>query len=89
VEDAHGGGGSPLAAIGAAARRASEDSSSVAYIGTPNRIATDFSTPILDEAGIARIAGRSGVVAMKRLLRSIRHSDDAASLREAVYEHLS
>jgi hypothetical protein len=86
--DDGGGNGSPLAAIGDAARRASEDSASVAYIGTPDPVAVRFSEPILDEAGIARIESGSGAGAMKGLLRAIRVSGDAASVREAVYERL-
>jgi hypothetical protein len=79
---------SRLAAIGAAARRASEDSTSVAYLGTLEPVAVRFSEPILEEAGIARISSRSGAAAMERLLRAIRRSGDAASLRESVDESL-
>lgn len=87
VDDA-GADGSRLAAIGAAARRASEDSTSVAYLGAPDPVAVRFSEPILEEAGIARISNRSGAIAMESLLRAIRRSGDAASLREAVYDRL-
>jgi hypothetical protein len=88
VEDAGRGGGSRLAAIGAAARRASEDSSSVAYVGTADPVAVRFSEPILDEAGIVRISARSGTAATEGLLEAIRRSGDATSLREAVYDRL-
>ncbi len=86
--DDSGGGSSRLAAVGAAARSASEDSSSVAYIGTPDPIAVRFSEPILEEAGLARVASGSGAAAMRKLLRAIRRSGDAGSLREAVYDRL-
>jgi hypothetical protein len=88
VGDVGAAGESRLAAIGAAARRASEDSSSVAYVGTPEPVAVRFSEPILEEAGIVRISSRSGAAAMERVLRALRGSGDAASLREAVYERL-
>lgn len=88
VEDRRARGGSRLAAIGAAARRASEDSSSVAYLGAAEPVAVRFSETILEEAGIARISAESGSLAMRKLLRALRRSGDAASLREAVYERL-
>lgn len=88
VDDVGAAGGSRLAAIGAAARRASEDSAAVGFIGSTEPLAVRFSEPILDEAGIARISSRSGAAAMERLLRAIRRSGDAASPREAVYELL-
>jgi hypothetical protein len=88
VDDAGRAGGSRLAAIGAAARRASEDSSSVAYLGSADPVAVRFSETILDEAGIARVAGASGAGAMRKLLQAIRSSGDAGSLREAVFDRL-
>jgi hypothetical protein len=77
-----------LAAIGAAARRASEDSSSIAYIGTPDPVAVRFSEPILEEAGIARISTSSGDVGVAHLLRVLRRADTSGSLRETVFEEL-
>jgi hypothetical protein len=88
VDDA-GDGGARLAAIGAAARRASEDSAAVAYIGTPDAVAIRFSKPILDEAGIARISNRSGTTAMAALLRAIREAGGSGSMREAVDDNLA
>ncbi|HEX8689931.1 MAG TPA: hypothetical protein VF729_06790 [Solirubrobacterales bacterium] len=84
--DDSGSRGSRLAAIGAAARRASEDSSSVVYLGTTEPVAVRFSEPILVEAGIARISSHSGAAAMEGLLRTLRGNGDVASPREAVYE---
>jgi hypothetical protein len=80
--------GSRLAAIGAAARRATEDSASVAYIGTPDPTAVRFSEPILEEAGIARISASSGDAGAARLLRALRRADTSESLRESLLEEL-
>lgn len=78
-----------LSQIGANARRATEDSSSVAYVAAPDRRATDFSLPILEEADIPRLTGASGAAAISRLLNAIEKADVAGSLREAVSEELS
>ncbi len=88
VEDGGQGGGSRLAAIGAAARRASEDSSSVAYIGTSDPVAVRFSEPILEEAGIVRISASSGSSGVARLLRALRRADTSGSLRETLFDEL-
>ena len=88
VDDAGGTGGSHLAAIGAAARRASEDSTSIAYIGTADPIAVRFSEPILEEAGIVRISTASGKTAMRKLLDALRRADTSGSLRETVFDEL-
>jgi hypothetical protein len=57
-----------LAQIGANARRATEDSSSIAYIGEPTRAASRFSEPILEEAGIRQFSQMSGAEAMRKVL---------------------
>jgi hypothetical protein len=88
VDDTGGAAASRLAAIGAAARRATEDSASVAYIGAPDPTAIRFSTPILEEADVPRISASSGAVAMAKLLRALRRADDSGSLREAVRDLL-
>jgi hypothetical protein len=77
-----------LAAIGANARRATEDSSAVGYIGEPTRAATRFSEPILEEAGIAQLPTSSGTTAMAALLRAIRQAPDTGSLRGSVNDEL-
>lgn len=79
---------SRLAAIGAAARQATEDSSSVAYIGTADPTAVRFSEPILEEADIPRISADSGEASMTRLLRALQRADDSGSLRESLAEEL-
>lgn len=88
VDESAERGESRLAAIGAAARRATEDSSSIAYIGTPDPTAVRFSTSILEEAGIPRIATSSGKAGMRVLLRTLRSSDDPSSPRESLFEDL-
>ena len=57
-----------LAIIGANARRATEDSSAIAYIGERTRAATRFSEPILEAAGIRQLAEMSGAEAMRKVL---------------------
>lgn len=60
-----------LARIGANARRATEDSSAVAFLAPPTH-ANRFSRPILDSAEIPLTPTRSGVAAVSRLLRELR-----------------
>jgi hypothetical protein len=59
-----------LAAVGANARRATEDSSAIAYIGERTKAATRFSEPILEAAGIRQLSDMSGTQAMRKLLRT-------------------
>jgi branched-chain amino acid transport system substrate-binding protein len=73
-----------LAQIGANARRATEDSSSIAYIGEPTRAASRFSEPILEEAGIAQLPETAGATAMKKLLQAVEEAGSSGSLRESV-----
>jgi len=70
-----------LAAVGANARRASEDSAAVAYLGEPQAGAARFSLPILEAAGIGQAAGPSGVAAMSAVLKAVREAGGAADLR--------
>ena len=74
-----------LAAIGANARRAIEDSSTIAYIGEADPAASRFSRPILEAAGIPQISSRPGQASMAALLRAIRRAGDSNSLRESVH----
>jgi hypothetical protein len=77
-----------LAAIGANARRATEDSTTVGYIGDPDPAASRFSRPILDAAGIAQLSNLSGAAAMSKLLKALRRVDDPTSLRDSVFDEL-
>lgn len=60
-----------LAQIGANARRATEDSSSIAFIGERSKSASRFSAPILEAAEIKQYAQQSGNAAMTKLLREL------------------
>jgi hypothetical protein len=84
-----GNGRLDLAAIGANARRATEDSTTIAYIGEPDPAATRFSAPILAEADIAQIPGTSGAATMAKLLDALDQAEGAADLRSAVSDDLA
>ncbi|HEU4906217.1 MAG TPA: hypothetical protein VFT19_08895 [Solirubrobacterales bacterium] len=77
-----------LAQIGANARRATEDSSSIAYIGERTRAASRFSAPILEEAGIAQLPAISGAAGMEKLLRAVEDAGDSSSPRQSVFDQL-
>jgi branched-chain amino acid transport system substrate-binding protein len=78
-----------LAAVGANARRATQDSTTVGYIGETSPEATRFSSPILESAGIAQVSGKSGSAALAELFGAIEAAGDAGNLREAVEDELS
>jgi hypothetical protein len=82
------GGVLDLAAIGAGARGAVQDSSSVAVIESRGR-STSFSRPILDEAEVALVADRSGAKAMTRVLSALDSRGGEESPRTAVWEELA
>jgi len=77
-----------LAQIGANARRATEDSSAVGYIGEPSAAATRFSRPILAEAEIPQLAEVGGRAAMEELLGAIERADRSSGMRGAVADVL-
>jgi ABC-type branched-subunit amino acid transport system substrate-binding protein len=68
LPSAEGARGLDLAQIGANARRATQDSAAIAYIGEPTHAASRFSEPILEAAGITQLSGMSGAQAMRKLL---------------------
>jgi len=76
-----------LAAVGANARRASEDSTSVAYLQPPGP-AVRFSKPILEEATIATVTTGSGKAGMRQLLGALQDAG-SSSLRESVRDSLN
>jgi hypothetical protein len=76
-----------LATLGANARRATEDSTTVGYLEASGPRAARFTRPILESASIAWISGSSGKAAMTKLLQAIEASD-TGSLRESVREAL-
>ena len=81
-------GKADLAAIGAGARRATEDSSSIAYITTTDPVAVRFSKTILEEAGIAQLSTRLGATAIKQLLHAVAKAGNSSNLRESVDKSL-
>jgi hypothetical protein len=75
-----------LARVGADARRATEDSTTVAFVEPPGREA-GFSEPILKEAQIALFATGSGAKAMRRVIAALESRSDGESPREVVWSH--
>lgn len=69
---------------GADARRATEDSTAVAFLAAPGREDT-FTEPILEEAEIALVADRSGAAAMAEVLKRLEARSSGESPREAVW----
>jgi hypothetical protein len=84
--DASGPGGRwTLAQVGANARRATEDSTAVAYVGEPDSEARRQSRPIVDAAGIAELGGMSGREAVVAVRAAIAAGDEAEP-RQAVFD---
>jgi hypothetical protein len=81
------GGGWTLARVGENARRATEDSTAVAYVGEPERKARRQSRPILDAAGIAALGGLSGRAAIAQIRAALRDGDEGDP-RDAVFDAL-
>jgi len=76
-----------LATIGANARRATEDSASIAYLEPP--VSPSFSRPIVEAANIAVIRTSSGKTGMRDLLDAVHAADASSSLRNEVRSALS
>lgn len=74
-----------LATVGANARRATEDSTAVAYLEAQDPKVSPFTHRILETAEIPWIAESSGAAAMSRLLELI-ESADSGSLRQQLSE---
>ena len=83
---AEGGEGVDLAIVGANARRATEDSASVGFIGGPSDLAARGSRNIVEAAGIVQLSGYPGWAAMKFILDAIEEGD-ASRARQEVFEH--
>jgi hypothetical protein len=82
------GGKLDLATLGANARRATEDSTAVAYLEAPDPSASRFTHPILETAEIPWIASSSGQKAMAQLLKLIPEAD-SGSLRHSLQDKLN
>lgn len=74
-----------LAQVGANARRATEDSTAVAYLAEPERAARRQSLPIVEAAGIAGLSGLSGEEAIAEIAAAIEESD-SNDPRQAVFD---
>jgi hypothetical protein len=79
------GGGWTLAQVGANARRATEDSAAVAYVGEPDPAAREQSRPIVEAAGIAELGGFSGREAVAKVVKAMEEGD-ASQPRDAVFD---
>lgn len=80
------GGRADLAVAGANARRATEDSASVAFLETPGAAARS-SQSIVEAAGIAWVETGSGAAAMRQVLSALDEAGSSAP-REAVRDTL-
>jgi hypothetical protein len=76
-----------LARVGANARRATEDSAAVAYLGEPIPEARLHSLPIVEAAGIAELSRLSGKEAVAKVAAAIEESD-SNDPRQAVFDAL-
>jgi hypothetical protein len=76
-----------LATVGANARQATQDSTTVGFLEAQDPSASRFTHPILESASIAWITSSSGKAAMAQLLQAI-EAADPGSLRESVQEAL-
>ncbi|HEU4461380.1 MAG TPA: hypothetical protein VFR75_02190 [Solirubrobacterales bacterium] len=84
--DAAGPGGRwTLARVGANARRATEDSTAVAYLAEPEPAVRRWSLPIVEAAGIAELGGLSGEEAVAEVAAAIEESD-SSDPRQAVFD---
>jgi hypothetical protein len=84
--DASGKGGDwTLAQVGANARRATEDSAAVAYVGEPEPAAREQSRPIVEAAGIAELGGLQGREAVAKVAKAMEEGD-AGQPRDAVFD---
>jgi hypothetical protein len=84
--DASGRGGSwTLAQVGANARRATEDSATVSYLGEPDPGAREQSRPIVEAAGIAELGGLPGREAVAKVVKAMEEGD-ASQPRDAVFD---
>lgn len=79
------GGRWTLARVGANARRATEDSATVAYLGEPERAARRQSQPIIEAAAIAALGGLSGRAAMTEVAKALEEGD-SSDPRRAVFD---
>jgi len=85
LDAAGSNGGWTLAQVGANARRATEDSTAVAYVGEPDREARRQSRPIVEAAELAELGGLSGREAVAQVVAAIAVGDESEP-RQAVLD---
>jgi hypothetical protein len=85
LDASEGGRAWTLAQVGANARRATEDSTAVAYVGEPDPEARLQSRPIVDAAEIAELAGMTGREAVAKVEAAIAEGDESEP-RQAVFD---
>ncbi len=84
--DATGPGGRwTLAKVGANARRATEDSTSIAYIGEPDPAARRQSRPIVEAAGMVEFGVTGGRQAIEEVFTALQ-KEDASDPRQAIFD---
>lgn len=74
-----------LAKVGANARRATEDSTAIAYIGEPDWAARRQSRPIVEAAGLVEFGVTGGRQAIEEVFTALREGD-ASDPRQAVFD---
>lgn len=74
-----------LAKVGSNARRATEDSASIAYVGEPARAARKQSQPIVEAAEVAAMGRRNGREAIETIVAAL-EEDDSNDPRAAVFD---
>lgn len=87
LDDSNGTAPWTLAAVGANARRAIEDSTTVAYLGELAPAGTKFSATLLESAEIAQLPATDGAAAMHRVLKALSDSN-TESPRSTLWESL-
>jgi hypothetical protein len=89
LSDREGGRAWTPAAVGANARRATQDSTTVAYLADRDPTAAEFSRSILEEAGITQLQGQPGATEMHQLLQALEDAGSSSNLRESVNKSIS
>lgn len=92
LDDSGSSGRWSLAAVGANARRAVEDSGTIAYVAEQGSLAARFSRPIVETAGIPQVDAGSAEIALKRIVRAIRLAgtpESSVELRDSVSASLT
>jgi ABC-type branched-subunit amino acid transport system substrate-binding protein len=87
LDATEGDGRWTLAQVGANARRTTEDSTAIAYVGEPDARARKQSRPIVDAAEIAELGGLAGNEAVAKVAAAIEEGD-ASEPRQAVFDAL-